>query len=414
LESVSVAEKLNQTFVKGLTRSESEYIVFDKELRGFGVRVAPSGRKTFIVQYRAGGRTRRVKLGVYGSVTVEQARIEAKKRLGEIAAGENPAETIRINRRAPTVAALCDRFLTEHVKVRCKPSTESEYRRAVELFIKPAFGNRKIKDIERSDIAKLHHDHRDIPYQANRTLGVLSKMFNLAEVWGLRPDGSNPTRHIKKYPEEKKQRFLSPKEIGTLTRVLAEVEANGSESPYAVAAFRLLLLTGCRLSEIQTLRWDYIEGSYIVLPDSKTGARRIPFAEAVQDVLDGIERQVGNPYVICGKLPGSYLTDLQHPWRRIRAKAKLDDVRIHDLRHTFASAALEAGLSLENIADLLGHSMLQTTARYAHIRDEIQRASAKQASGFIAAAMSAPPVKDGTTGAMIPNANVVPFRPRTG
>ena len=408
-----MGQRLNKRFVDGLAPSDKNYITFDGELRGFGVRVAPSGRKTFIVQYRAGGRTRRVKLGVYGSVTVDQARTEARKRLGEVAAGENPAETIRINRRAPTVAALCDRFMEEHVRVRCKPSTESEYQRSINIFIKPAFGARKIQDITRTDVAKLHHDHRDIPYQANRTLGVISKMFNLAEVWGLRPDGSNPTRHIKKYPEEKKQRFLSPKEIGTLTRVLAEVEAEGSESPYTVAAFRLLLLTGCRLSEVQTLRWDYIEGSYIVLPDSKTGARRIPFDQPVRDVLDGIERQDGNPYVICGKLPGSHLTDLQHPWRRIRARAKLDDVRIHDLRHTFASAALEAGLSLEHIADLLGHSMLQTTARYAHIRDETQRKSAKQASGFIADAMNAePPVMEATTGAPIPIGNVVQFRPR--
>tara|TARA_R110000868_G_scaffold409595_1_gene695403 strand:- start:9286 stop:10506 length:1221 start_codon:yes stop_codon:yes gene_type:complete len=406
---------LNKRFVDGLAPSDKNYITFDGELRGFGVRVAPSGRKTFIVQYRAGGRTRRVKLGVYGSVTVDQARTEARKRLGEVAAGENPAETIRINRRAPTVAALCDRFMEEHVRVRCKPSTESEYQRSINIFIKPAFGARKIQDITRTDVAKLHHDHRDIPYQANRTLGVISKMFNLAEVWGLRPDGSNPTRHIKKYPEEKKQRFLSPKEIGTLTRVLAEVEAEGTESPYTVAAFRLLLLTGCRLSEIQTLRWDYIEGSYIVLPDSKTGARRIPFDQPVRDVLDSIERQDGNPYVICGKLPGSHLTDLQHPWRRIRARAKLDDVRIHDLRHTFASAALEAGLSLEQIADLLGHSMLQTTARYTHLRDEVQRNAAKQASGFISEAMTAePPVMEATTGASIPIGNVVQFRPRAG
>lgn len=410
-----MGQRLNKRFVDGLAPSDKNYITFDGELRGFGVRVAPSGRKTFIVQYRAGGRTRRVKLGVYGSVTVDQARTEARKRLGEVAAGENPAETIRINRRAPTVAALCDRFMEEHVRVRCKPSTESEYQRSINIFIKPAFGARKIQDITRTDVAKLHHDHRNIPYQANRTLGVISKMFNLAEVWGLRPDGSNPTRHIKKYPEEKKQRFLSPKEIGTLTRVLAEVEAEGSESPYTVAAFRLLLLTGCRLSEIQKLRWDYIEGSYIVLPDSKTGARRIPFDKPVRDVLDGIERQGDNPYVICGKLPGSHLTDLQHPWRRIRTRAKLDDVRIHDLRHTFASAALEAGLSLEQIADLLGHSMLQTTARYTHLRDETQRNAAKQASGFISDAMgAAPPVMEATTGASIPNANVVQFRPRAG
>ena len=162
------------------------------------------------------------------------------------------------------------RFLKEYVPNHCKPSTQGEYRRSVTLFIDPAIGEMRISEVERKDIAKLHFDLRDKPYQANRTLGVLSKMFSLAEVWGLRPDGSNPCRHVKRYKERKRERFLSPEETERLGEVLAEAK---SEMPSAVAAFRLLLLTGCRLSEIQFLRWEYVRDDCIELPDAKTGGR---------------------------------------------------------------------------------------------------------------------------------------------
>ncbi len=169
--------------------------------------------------------------------------------------------------------ALGERFLEEHVAVRCKPSTQYEYRRSVDLFINPKIGTRRVTDIQRRDIAELHHSLRHIPYQANRTLCVLSKMFNLAEVWGLRPDGSNPCLHVKKFPEEKRERFLSADEYAALGRTLAELEAAKSEPVSVIAAIRLLMLTGCRLNEIMTLKWAYVDwqAKAFRLPDSKTG-----------------------------------------------------------------------------------------------------------------------------------------------
>ncbi len=387
--------KLTKRCVDALQAGAKDYFVWDDDLKGFGVRVLTSGRKTFLAQYRSGGVQRRVKLGVYGALTADQARSAARQVLGDVAGGDNPAEDIKSYRMAPTVASVCKRFLDEHAAVRCKASTQAEYRRALTRFIKPALGSRKIADITRADIAKLHHEHRAIPYQANRTLGVLSKMFNLAEVWGLRPDGSNPCRHVRKFPERARERFLIPDELAHLGTVLDELEADGSESRSAIAAIRLLILTGCRLREIQTLKWAYIDGSHLNLPDSKTGARRIPISPAVRQVLDALPHLPGNPYVITGTVPGQHLTDLQRPWRRIRKKAGLDAVRIHDLRHTFASNALTAGVSIEMVGKLLGHTQLQTTMRYAHLADEPVRAAATEVSnalsGYLAAGQSPRP-----------------------
>lgn len=381
--------KLTKRSVEALEPKAESYFVWDSEIKGFGVRVMPSGVKTYQIQYRKGGRTRRASLGRHGNVTADIARAKAKELMGEVAKGENPVEEIAQHRRAPTVAALCERFLDSHVKERCKASTAGEYRRAVSLFIVPAIGSFKVVDVERKDIADLHHKFRHKPYQANRTLGVLSKMFNLAEVWGLRPDGSNPCRHVPKYREKKRERFLSQHELQRLGTVLNEVERDGSETPFIVAAFRLLILTGCRLSEIQTLKWAYITDAGMELPDTKTGARRIPLPHAARAVLDSLPRTPGNPFVIEGKVPGQHATDLQCPWRRIRAKAGLDSVRIHDLRHTYASNAVSAGMPIQMVGKLLGHSQLQTTMRYAHLADDPVRRAAEENAARLSSALGA-------------------------
>ena len=205
--------------------------------------------------------------------------------------------------------------------------------------------------------------------------GAIQDVFNLAEVWGWRPDGSNPCRHVKRYKEHKRERFLSPEETERLGQVLRDAE---EEMPSAVAAFRLLLLTGCRMSEIRDLRWEYVKDDCIELPDAKTGGRVVPLGPEARAVLSSIPRDEDNPWVIAGRLPGSHLTDLQRPWRRIRKQAGLEGVRIHDLRHSFASRALALGESLTMIGKLLGHTQVQTTARYAHLaRDSIQTAAAR-------------------------------------
>jgi integrase len=373
--------------IDSLKPRATDYFVWDEDLSGYGVRVMPSGKKSYVVQYRTGGRTRRNAFSRVGTMTPDEARKHARELLVAVDRGKDPVSEIIAHRRSPSISELCQRFLTEHVSQRCKPSTQREYRRSVELFVTPSLGTFKVGDVTRADIAKLHHNMRTIPYQANRTLGVLSKVFNLAELWGLRSEGSNPCRNVKKYRESKRQRYLTLEEIGRLGRVLHDAERTGLESKSVIAAIRLLILTGARLGEIQTLKWDYVREGHLALPDSKTGAKRIVIGKQAANVLSQIERVAGNPYVIAGTLPGHHWTDMQRPWRRLRAAARLPDVRIHDLRHSFASVAASSGESLPMIGKLLGHSQVQTTARYAHLAPDPVRATADRVSGEISSAM---------------------------
>ncbi len=346
-----------------------EHFIWDDDLPGFGLRVLPSGRKRYVVQYRAGRRSRRISLGPSTVLTCEQARSRAITIIAATKNGEDPAARRDADRQAITVKELADRFDREHIALRLKPSTAKGYRRMLQRVIVPALGRHRVTEVTRADVAKIHHDLRHIPYDANRCLEIISKMFNLAEMWGLRPDGSNPRKHIKKYPEEKRERFLSPAELRRVGEVLREMEQEGIELPSSIAAIRLLILTGCRLGEIMTLQWEHVDiaGKALRLPDSKTGAKVVHLGQPAVEVLEKIERVDGNPWVIVGTKPGARLTDLQPFWQRVRARAGLKDVRIHDLRHTFASTAVAVGQGLPMIGKLLGHTQVQTTARYAHL-----------------------------------------------
>ena len=375
--------KITKRTVDALAGQERERVVWDDDLKGFGVRVHPTGRKVYIVKTRYRGRVIKMTIGPHGAVTPSYARVRAAEIITDARAGKNPAGR---SADAPTMIALGKRFLKEYVSTHCKPSTAEEYRRSVKLFIDPRVGRYRVPDIQRSDIAALHHDMRDTPYQANRTLGVLSKMFNLAELWDLRPDGTNPCRHVKRFREEKRERFLSDIEYQRLGAALKAIEADGSETASAIAAVRLLMLTGCRLSEIQKLRWEHVDlgASELRLPDTKTGAKVVYLGDPAIAVLERIDRRDGNPWVIAGRKPESHLTDLQHPWRRIRARAGLDDVRIHDLRHSFASGGLLVGEGLPMIGKLLGHTQVQTTARYAHLANDPVKSAANRIASRIA------------------------------
>ena len=378
--------RITKRTVEALSGQERERVVWDDDLKGFGVRVHPTGRKVYIVKTRYRGKPVKVTIGPHGAVTPAGARTSAADIITGARAGRDPAGWNGRKDRAPTMRELGRRFLKEYVPSHCKPSTAEEYRRSVELFINPRIGKLRVPDVQRNHIATLHHGLRETPYQANRTLGVLSKIFNLAEVWNLRPDGSNPCRHVKRFREEKRERFLSDEEYRRLGDTLDEAEREGSETPAAIAAFRLLMLTGCRLSEIQKLRWEHVdlEAGELRLPDSKSGAKIVHLGAPAVAVLRGIEREDGSPWVIAGRKPGSHLTDLQHPWRRIRSRAGLDDVRIHDLRHSFASGGLLVGEGLPMIGKLLGHTQIQTTARYAHLANDPVKAAADRIASRIA------------------------------
>ena len=367
--------RITKRSVDAIKVGGTDTVYWDGELTGFGLRVRRSGRKSYVVQTRIGGKLCWFTIGPHGPLNPDQARARALEILACAKKGIDPRDANARREAEPSMADLGRRFLEEYVPVHCKPSTREEYRRSVRLFVDPVIGELRVPEVQRKDIAALHHGLRDKPYQANRTLGVLSKMFSLAEVWGWRPDGSNPCRHVKRYKEHKRERFLSLEETEQLGQVLREAE---EEIPSAVAAFRLLLLTGCRMSEIRDLRWEYVKDDCIELRDTKTGGRVVPLGPEARAVLSAIPRDEDNPWVIAGRLPGSHLTDLQRPWRRIRKQAGLEDVRIHDLRHSFASRALALGESLTMIGKLLGHTQVQTTARYAHLaRDSIQTAAAR-------------------------------------
>ena len=387
--------KLTKRLVEALDIRNKDYLVWDDELSGFGVRVFPSGRKAYLVQYRAEGRTRRRTIGQQGVLTAEEARKEARKLLGDVAKGGNPSEERRVHLQAPTMASLCDRFLSDYAAHHCKPSTRAGYEVVIRRCIRPKLGPRKINDVRKADIVSFHHDLRDRPYMANRAVSILSKMFNLAEDWGLRIDGTNPARRIQKFKEEEKKRYLSDDEQAALGCVLADSLENGEESPCAVAAIFLLLLTGCRLGEILTLRWDFVAPHHLELPDSKTGRRRIPLPSEAREILMSLPQVNGNPFVIVGDVEGQHLINLQKTWRRVKARAGISDVRMHDLRHTYASVAVMNGIDPFMLKEILGHKSLQTTLRYSHLADHaVQKAAGTVASRLAAALRRAPTSPD--------------------
>jgi len=363
--------KLTKRFVENITpRPSGETLEWDDQLPGFGIRVWPSGKRVYVLKYRTNdGRQRKATIGQHGPLTTEQARRLALKWLSEAKHGGDPAGEHSEARRAPTFVQLAERYLSEHARVKKKPRSVKSDEDLLRLHILPKLGRHKVASVTRAEVTRLHHSMRGTPGAANRTIALLSKMFNLAEKWGLCPDGSNPCRHVERYRERKFERFLSEVELARLGEALAKAEANKTELPSVITAIRLLLFTGCRLSEILTLRWKHVdlEAQCLRLPDSKTGAKTIYLSPPALEVLAGIERETGNPYVIEGAKPGAHLVNLRKPWHRIRASVELDDVRIHDLRHSFASVAVAGGLSLPIIGALLGHTQPQTTARYAHL-----------------------------------------------
>ena len=222
---------ISKRTVGKLPVAEKEAIYWDRELLGFGVRVYPNGTKVYVVQTRAGGKSKRIAVGRHGVISPDQARRKAAQMIVRIKAGEDPNPEATKKPSGPTVAELAERYLVEHVQVRCKPRTVEAGRWLVKKFVLPDLGDMAIDEVEREHISDLHHKHRNTPYQANRILEVVRKMFNLAEGWGLRKDGSNPCRHVQKYKEKKRERFLSDDEFHKLGQVLNEIEAERPGNP---------------------------------------------------------------------------------------------------------------------------------------------------------------------------------------
>lgn len=361
--------KLTKRLIESTMPQDKDTLLWDTDIRGFFCKITPHGKRIYMVYYRTrDGRQRRPKIGEHGAITCEQARGIAQSWLAEVAQGKDPSAQKGILKAMPTLRELSIRYMAEHAPRKKLSSRRTDASRWKHQIL-PRLGDLKVSAITREDIVNLHTSLQSTPSSANHVVRLLSKALNLAELWGYRPDGSNPCRHIKQYAENKRERFLSQEEISRLGLVLSELEENNGEPPAVICAIRLLLLTGCRRNEILTLRWEDVDWDkgFLMLPDSKTGKRTVYLSPQAMDILKSAPVEEGNPYVIIGKKRGTHLTTLQYSWPRIRKQAGLDNVRLHDLRHTFASVAAASGFSLLTIGALLGHRQTKTTARYAHL-----------------------------------------------
>ena len=382
-------------------------VLWDDDVRGFGIRCQKKS-KTYVLKYRFKGRQRWATIGRHGSPwTVTTARQEAQRLLGDLHSGVDVASLRDRDKRQHTVEDLCHRFIEEYATQHKKPRSVETDRSNARNHVVPLLGHLRVKDVTRQDIEAFKlavakgKTAKRAKIQANtnkggntvkggtgitnRCLALLSKMFNMAEAWGLRDEYTNPVRLVTKYTENRRQRFLSPVEVERLLQVLDNEERDGTTNPFALAAIRLLLFTGARLGEILGMRWSdiHFEHGIVILPDSKTGERVLYLNEPSTELLKALPRIAGNDHVIVGREPGQALNNLRKPWHRIREAAGLADVRLHDLRHSFASAAAANGASLVMIGKLLGHTQAQTTARYSHLVSEPVKDAARQVGNVL-------------------------------
>lgn len=366
--------RLTKKTIEAAEAKGRETFLWDDEVPGFGLRVLSSGTKTFILQYRQGNKTRRLKLGRYPLLSPEEARRLAIRRLAEALEGKDPRAKPK---PSPTLRETAERFLAEYVPLKA-PSTQREYRRLLEDLILPRLGNKRLADITPEMVGAAYREWLGHPYQANRALAVLSRLFTL---YG---EGHNPCRGAKSFREKPRRRYLSPEELARLGGALRRHEAF---YPSQVLAVRLLLLTGCRLNEILTLKWENVDlkRGLLHLPHTKTGERDVYLGQAAIELLKKAPRL--SEWVIPGRNPSKPLVNLASFFRRVCREAKLKDLRLHDLRHTHASFGVGSGLSLYVVGGLLGHKQASTTQRYAHLMDDPLRQAAERVAEEISAVL---------------------------
>jgi integrase len=392
--------------------------LWDNAIAGFGVAAFASGKKVYYGQYRAQGRTRRIALGEHGRLTPDEARTEAKKLLGLVESGHDPIAQRREARAHRTLKEVSADFMTQHIRQKRKTRTGDEYQRLLDLHLLPTLGSRQLASIKRAEVARLHAALSDRPFAANRCLALLSSIWN----WAARRDevlfDDNPVRGIEKNAEKGRERYLTHKELARLGEALRLAETTGLPwtvdedkptanhapkepnrrtvlDPFAVAAIRLLIFTGARVGEILNARWDQVDfqRGILFLADSKTGRKPVYLSTATVAVLSNLPKVECTPFIIAGAKPGEARHDLKRPWAMVRRAANLPGLRLHDLRHTFASYGAGGGLGLPIIGKLLGHSQASTTQRYAHLdADPVRRASEQIASTIEAALQSHRPV----------------------
>lgn len=398
----SAAKKITKRTVDSLKAGD---VVWDGDVRGFGVRCQRRD-KTYVLKCRYQGRQRWLTIGKHGSPwTPEKARKEAVRLLGLIASDKDPAQARDEAKNDLTVTELCDLYVAEGCSLK-KPSTIANDRGRIERHIKPLLGKKHCRHVTKGDVEQMRNniaagktaaDIKTGGYgraivtggkgTANKAVSLLGAIFSFAVDRRIRPD--NPAHGVRMYPNKRHERFLSPAELTRLGQALTEAESNGT-NPFAIAAIRLLLLTGARRGEILSLRWENVDfdRAYLRLLDSKTGQKLIPLGAPALSVLEALPQVSVNPHVLPGGREGQPLVNIAKVWRAVRQAAGLDDVRLHDLRHSFASVGAAGGDSLLVIGKVLGHTDTASTARYAHLADDPLRTAADRISKTIAAAMA--------------------------
>ena len=425
--------KLTKRVVDGAELRPARYTLFDSEIRGFGLRVFPSGQKSYVLEYKSGdgGRravTKRITIGKSSEFTPDEARRIADRLRSRAKIGQDPQKEKSEYRKAASVTDMAEQFLRGHVETKRKPTTKSFYEGILRRVVVPAFGNRKASELTRADLARVHLELSTKPILANRVLAIVGSMYAFAGKHGLVTEGFNPAHGIEKYKETARERLLSVEELERLGASIRVAETVGIPweidstkeskhvpkvkretvvSEHAAAALRLLIFTGARLREILHLKWAHVDfdRGLLLLPDSKTGQKAIVLNAPALSVLTNLTR-VG-AYVIAGDRAGSKdekpRSDLKRPWDMIRRHAKLEGLRIHDLRHNFASFGVGGGMGLPIIGKLLGHTQAATTQRYAHLDADPLRRASNAIGNTIAAAMGEP---------VATSADVIPLKPR--
>ncbi|MDK2768142.1 MAG: tyrosine-type recombinase/integrase [Sphingomonas sp.] len=395
--------RITKRIVDSLSADGTDRFLWDSDVHGFGLRISQAGKLTYVLQYRFEGRQRRFKIGSHGSPwTPETARSEAQSLLGKIVDGIDPQQEKINERKELDISELGEVYLNETLFT-AKESSIRQARNNIENHILPLLGKRRVSKIERSDIEQMLRDIaagktartvkkgnrrlsrvRGGKGAANQSVTTLSAMLGVAVERKLRTD--NPAIGVRRFPGKKMERFLSPAELARLGEALSAAAALGVESQYAIAALRLLVLTGCRKNEILKLKHAYIDRYHrcLRLPDSKTGAKVVHLGGPAMRIIATTPPVDGNPYLLPGKKNGTHVTDLQSVWVRVRTTAGLEDVRIHDLRHSFASIGAATGDSMLIIGALLGHRSAKTTERYTHLSDHPLKSAAERISEEIA------------------------------
>lgn len=409
--------KLTKRIVDASEPRAGRYTIFDNVIPGFGLRVYPSGAKSWVFEYRPGegGRRvakRRITIGAVGDFTPDAARKLADAYRSSVKTGHDPQGDKSRQRKAVTVSELANSFLADHVEVKRKASTKVHYEDVLNRLVAPKIGKLKAKDVTRADIARLHLANKATPFQANRILAIVGSMYGFGAKHGLVPEGMNPARGVERYKEEGRERYFSTDELERLGAAIRKAETEGipwridprkktkhvpkekrvtNIGEYGAAALRLLIFTGARLGEILSLKWEHVdlERGLLNLPDSKTGKKVIVLNAPALEVLANLT--CTGIYVIAGESVGTKdekpRSDLKRPWAMVKREAGLEGVRLHDLRHNFAAFGAGGGLGLPIIGKLLGHTQPQTTARYAHLDSDPLRNAANAIGSTLAAAM---------------------------